>query len=528
MDWSPEGVLDYRARTHRRDLRWRQKRQILWPAWAWRVVAPDIVERKLNPLQRLILRLHIAGCREDREAALLVKLEAELVAYIVKELMAMGLLDAQRAPTERAARFLEESELDVTELRVGWVFQDSHSGRLFPRFVDSLPLAICEPDAEGRPVITAGSKGRPFSAGAFVVPPGRASVIAPTPRDILDASRRHRRHIKLHRRAGIEAGVEAPAVLEQISLVSDRPERVHLLTFIYVPEEADEELPWYVADPFGFGASPELRETVEQLRLTAKGGFRDLLDGITGAALEQHRDHWAQMQLLLRDEARRRVNEALPRGGFAADEPVRDAMEQAFLELARLEQADQAGRLAVRDLDAAYLRLRQAIEAGLVLCHERHPPRDAWLKIDGLPKNASRTTIAQCAVRLGFRPDDVPRAVANAAPGQVQWVCTSEPAGRVRPTVAAFLLAAVDTPAHPMREIAARHPSWLSDLDYVAESAGGQVHAGKANRGLESLSDDVKVCVHVLRTLLLALGTIATARRAPDATSEKSRPSINE
>lgn len=522
MDWSPESVFDFGARTHRRGLRWRQKRQLLWPVWAWRVVAPNLVERKLNPLQRVVLRLCIAGCTDPAAAAALLHLEPELVAFVLGELTVMDLLDKSSVATERAARFLEETELDVTDLRVGWVFQDSHSGRLFPRFVDALPSATCEPDDEGRPLVTVGSKGKPFSGVAFLAPQGRAPTVAPTPRDILDAARRHRRHLRRHRRAGIDAGVDAPDALDQISLVSDRPERAHLLTFLYVPEEPDEEYPWYVADPFGFGASEELREAVEELRLSARGGFRDLLDGITGAALDQHRDHWAQMQNLLREEARRRVNEALPRGRFAADEPVRDALESAFLEMARLEQSEQAGRLSARDLDGAYLRLRQAVEAALVLLHARHPPRDAWQKVHGLPKDASRETIRQCAVQLGFRLGHVPQAVANAAAGQIQWVCTSEPAGRVRPTLAALLLHAVDMPAHPMREIAALQPRWLADVDHVAESAGGQVHAGKGRRDLASVTDDLNVCVSVVRTLLNALAPTKGLTPGPLSSTEVS------
>jgi hypothetical protein len=122
-------------------------------------------------------------------------------------------------------------------------------------------------------------------------------------------------------------------------------------------------------------------------------------------------------------------------------------------------------------------------------------------------------------------PTDVERPVAsnlNAAAGQVQWVCTSEPAGRVRPTLAAFLLNAVDTPAHPMREIAAVQPQWLADVDHLAESAGGQVHAGKSRRDLESVADDLMLCVSVLRTLLNALAPTKGLTPGPHSSIEVS------
>lgn len=509
MDWSTDAVLDYSARNHCRYLRG-TKRLLLWPAWAWRVVAPEVKERKLNPLQRVVLRLNISGCRRYTDAGELLGLDPELVAYISQELVSMDLISSAGIPTERAARFLDETEIDVGDLRVGWVFQDALAGKLFPRFVTELPLATAEVGSGGYPDIIQGSKGNPFPARGFLVPGHDGFPIAPTPRDILDAGRRHRRHVKRHRRAQIDVGVQATKGLDQISLVSDRPERVHLLTFAYVPESESEEQPWYVAEPFGFGASEELRDQLEAMRKRASGTFRDMLDGITGAALDQHREHWGQMQVLLRDDARTRADEALPRGDFAADEPVRRALEEAYLELGRLEQISQTGRIFERDLDTAYLRLRQAIEAALELAHRQHPPGDAWRRIQGLPRNASRALIRTCAEVVGFDASTVPSAVQNAKWGQLRWVCEQEPSGRVRPTLAAFLLAATDSQDHPLRTVAAAHPNWLVDVDYVAEAAGGQVHAASKGqrRDITTIQDDMKVCVAALRSLLTALGSV--------------------
>ncbi len=510
MDWSSDAVLDFRPRNHCRYLKG-GKRLVLWPAWAWRVVAPEVKDRKLNPLQRVVLRLSVAGCRQHVEAGEFLGLDPELIAYVAQELIGMSLLDGDGTPTVRASRFLEESEVDVGELRVGWVFQDGDTGKLFPRFVTDLPLANVAEDSGGHPLVTAGSKGRPFSNRAFLVPGSRHTFPSPTPRDILDAARRHRRHTKRHQRAQIDVGIEAIKGLDQISLVSDRPERVHLLSFVYVPESESEELPWYVAEPFGFGASPALREQLERLRTRATGSFRQMLDGITGAALDQHREHWAQMQTLLRDEARRKANEALPRGAFADDEPVRKALEEGFLELARLEQASQAGRVSVRDLDTAYLRLRQALEAGLVLCHSRFPPGDVWKKLYArrgpMRRDPCMAFIERCANATGFDSAEIPRSILRAKPGQIQWACKGDP-GRIRPTAAAFLLAACDEQEHPLREVAARHPSWLMDVDHIANAAGGQVHAGQGRaRGLDAIKNDMEVCVAVLRTLMNALGS---------------------
>jgi hypothetical protein len=515
MDWSPESVLDYGPRVHSKGLRWRQKRLLLWPVWAWRVVVPQVRDRKLNPLQRVVLRFHIAGqCRVD-EAAELLGTEPEFVAYIADELEQMGLVDGKRQPTDRASRFLEESELDVGDLDIGWVFQDGFTGKLLPRVASELSIAQCEANENGRPVITAGSKGRAYAQTAVLLRHRNQEPPPPTPRAVLDAARRHRRHARRVRRAMQETGMEAPAALEQVALVSEHPEAVHLLTFVYVPEEADEELPWYVAEPFGFGASPELRDLLEDQRTQASGGLRDLLDGITGGALSQHREQWAQMRQLLCDEARVRLERAFPRGGIAADDDVRERLECAFLEIVRIEQADATGSTVRRDLDAAYLRLRQALECALELAHRRFPPGDAWLIVHivdprgGHPKpllkRDSRAIILACARGVGFDEAAVPPAISGARPGTIRFICTDEPRGRIRPTVAAFLLSAVDDSSHPLCRIAEAHPGWLRDVDRIAEVAGGEVHGGGSSLSLEALRKDVGICISAVRTLLNAV-----------------------
>jgi len=528
MDWSPEAVLDYRARTHRPGLKWAQRRDLLWPVRAWHVVVPKVTERQLNALQRVVLRMMIAGCRQHVDVATLLSVEPELVAYVAQELIQMSLIDERCAPTARAARLLEDAELGAEDVKVGWVFQDTYSGRLFPRFVEALPLAKCESSEGGGPQIQAGSKGNPRTYRAFVVPDGGAPLVTPSTRDIMDAARRHGRSEMRHRRAGLELGTESAGVLRQISLLSEQPESVHLLTFAYVPAESDEELPWYIADPFGFGASSELRETLETVRGQASGTFRDMLDSITGSALDQHRANWLQMQTLLADEARIAAEAALPRGAFAGDEVVREALEKALLEQARLEHAAGARRIDARDLDSrdldfAYLRLRQAVEVALGLAHQIYPPGDAWKKLakfekkgapaTGIKNDASRQVIRECARHVGFSADELPRAISGAKWGQVQWVCQTPASGRIRPTLAAFLLAAADNPNHPLREVAASHPRWLNDVDHIASAAGGQVHSATARRR-DALSNDTKLCVSVLGTLMNALGRAQGAGRA--------------
>ncbi len=505
MDWSPDTVLDYRARTHERGLRWSRKRWLLWPVWAWRVVVPTSRNRNLNPVQRAVLRLHIAGVNRFDVLGELLDLDKQLMAYVVAELQGMSLLDERSSPTERANRFLEEAEQDPDALEVGWVYQCTHTGKLLPRFVTDQPAADTEADESGRPLITVGSKGKPSTDGGFIVRQGRAPKRAPSPRDILDAHHRHKRHLRRAHRAGMEPGLEASQLVGQVSRIAEAPQLVHLMTFVYVPESMEEEFPWYVAEPFGFGADRVLRDQLDRIRRESSGGLRDMLDDITGASMEKYREGWEQMQLMLRDEARNRALEALPRGWLPDDDEVRARLEDTFVDIVRLEQQEQTGRLKPRSIDAAYLHLRQSIEVALVLLWRRYRPADAASKIKRAQGPAIGAIIRACAEATGFDAGKIPRPITKAKAGTIGWLSRKEPSSQLRPALATFLLNASGVPEHPLRAVAAADPDWLVKVSSIADHAGGQVHSSSKKRTLEELNKDAQLTIQVLRTLLKSI-----------------------
>ncbi len=503
MDWSPDRVLDFGPSMHRRRLPCTHRQHLLWPVWAWRVVMPEPREQGLNILQRVVLRLHIAGVRQYEKTGELLELEPELVAFVAGELAQMGLL-ADGAVTTRGRRFLEEAELDVGDMRVGWVFQDTWTGHLLPRVVTRLAHAEVEADEKGRPRIRSGTRGNPRLDRAFVVSPGTA-VATPPPQDIIRAARIHRRHERRLHRARLDIEAWPSEILEQVSLISQEPQRYHLLTFVYVPKHIElEDEPWYVADPFGFGASPGLREQLERMRHDAQGTVRDFLDRVTGEQLANQREAWRTMQELLRDQAREEVARRLP-AGTAAEERVREWLELAYMEILRLEN----DRDAARRVDGAYLKLRQALEQTLHLMRRDHEPGDAWRKLyrdesHWLPRDFVQTVLDDCARALGFETP-LPRAMTTANPGKVKASCLRADTSNIRPLCTAMLLAAVDDTAHPLWRLAARSPQWFTEVNEIAGAAGDQVHGGGEARSLAELHKHAERTVRLCKELLSAL-----------------------
>lgn len=518
MDWSPERVLSFGPVTHRR-VPWSARTDLLWPVRAWRVVVPKTRRRGLNVIQRAVLRLHTAGLHQYEAMGEALGLDPMLVAYVGQELLEMSLVDTQGTPTARGFRLLEQDDLDIEDMQPGWVFQDTYTGRLMPRFVTDLGHADVERDAEGRAWVKGGTKGSPRRHWAFVLRPGEAPSLPPEPLEVIEAARRHRRHEKRLRRAGMDLeGIPAEAI-DRISLIEDEPEEYLLLSFLYIPKHADDEdEPWYIADPFGYGASPSLREQLETLRQNSTGGLRDILDRMTGHRREKQRKAWLEMQQLLQDEASDMVARLWPRGEHTDDASVRERLVLAFAERLRIESEHGAGRLVAERIDGIYLKLRQALEQALGQVRALHNPTSAWRKLyQGklwIPKDATARVLNACAHALGFETP-LPQPIATPNPGKVKALCHRHDASSLRPLCSTLVLDAVDHPDHPFARLGADCPKWLAQANEIATSAGALIHGAHRRRTMNDLRQDTDLTVRLCREVLGARSAEPTSVATP-------------
>lgn len=512
MDWSSEHVLDFSPALHRHGLRWSKKSFLLWPVRIWRVVTPQISILKLNILQRAILRFHLAGFIRHDEVGKLLGIEPQLVAYVAGELKQKGFVNEHDQVTDTGEKCLDENQM-ICNMRVGWIFQDTFTGRILPRFVTRLNIANIESDDNGRPWVLSGSKGSPRRDQAFIVRHGDAPIIQPTPHDIMDASRRHSRHEQRAQRTENTLAPISTDMIGNVSLISEYPENYHLLTFIYVPENPDyEDEPWYVADPFGFGASPTLREQFIRQKERAPEGLREFMDRITGEHLAKQRDSWREMQTFLRSDAQVKVMDLIPLELAARDSAVREKLELAYVDLLTAEHLVQERVEAEYNIDAAYLRLRQCLEKILELISEIAPPGDAWRKLfEGnrwLPKDATENIMQRCAEAIGCKTT-LPKAISSVTPNKVKTVCQYVNSSNLRPLCAALVLASTDVKHHPFRLIISSNHMWLNQVDCIAEIAGSEVHGNNQGRTLENLRSDVFVTTQLCVTALTAINNSA-------------------
>lgn len=514
MDWSPDRVLDFGPRTHRREFEWGRKWNLFVPVLAWRVVTPMPGLQPMNVLRRAVLRFALAGTREYVRVGDLLGVEPQLVAFIAQELVDFNLLDSSGDVTALGKQALEEAELGVADMRIGWVFQEAWSGNLLPRFVSRLEYARVEADEQGHPWVVHGSKGAPRRDPAIVIDGGAATYPPPRPLDVVDAAHRHWRQERRLRRARLDLDAVPSEVVERVSYISDQPETFHLLSFVYTPKEMEDgDEPWYVADPFGFGASPSLRDQLDQLPGIRNGRIRRILDEVTGSHAEKQRTGWRDFEDMLREEARAEVAKRWPEGS-SEDSNVRERLEEAFAQLGRLNWRSEQGPKDLRP-DGAYLHLRQALELSLGALRQAVPPRTSWQKLfDGdraLPRDAAASTVRACVTALGFELPES-RALFNPSPMKIRAACNRGDTSNLRPLCTALILAAAADEGHPFRQLAQVDADWLAHFDEIAEVAGAEVHHQSRITSLERLRWDAERTVELCAHLMAVIGHGANRR----------------
>jgi hypothetical protein len=440
-------------------------RWVLWPVFAWRVVAPVPKERKLNVFQRAVLGLARAGvvCTGDVADRLLIA--PDLVALVVQELVEqLGLLDYWGKPTKRGLEWLEDFEQEpADEARVGHVLSDAFTGTLWARFLTGdLPIADVEMNDDGWPVLLSGSAGDPWKDRTFSVLPGARDAIVmarPDVKDVLRVARLHRRQRQRDFEELIDDARDVPR-LQRVSFIDDRPQPYLFALRVRRHDSGD----WMVEDPFGHGESIELRTRMEE-RLDSNKGLRPWLAPLIGS------DPDTPTLAHLQTEAAWKVEERLT-VSIRQHEVVQQqlvAMQRALLEAESHDApADKWNDVLVK-ADGAVLWALRVMHRPYA---EASPPFCA--DFDRMPV-PSRNPIAEAAGAVGLL-GDVPKRILSITRSQVKDA--EKGRGSLRSALVLALLAARWNQDHPLRRALAIHPDLLFRIDELASDRNPAAHGG--------------------------------------------------
>ncbi|MGK3982519.1 hypothetical protein WME99_05750 [Sorangium sp. So ce136] len=480
---------------------------LLWPAWAYRVVAPEIQERQLNVLQKAALGLCRAGITGAEAIGRRLHLHRDLAGFILLELGERGYLRRDGLPTEDGLAVLVEETLEAQRTVAGHVFQDPWSGELWPRFITGLSYAETEPGANGFPVLILGTSGSPQRLRPHVETPDDLPPQRPEPKDILRAARRHRSALRGQSEpsfSGSDRGAEEPgwpAIMDRVSMLEDAPRPVLLSTYVYFPKNLDEGMDWYACDPFGLGASPALRRAIERRMPRSprlQGHIERVLQQSIGANLGEHRAFVEG----IRQKAALSLEAELPARALSSP-----AVYERLLELK--QAADEANALGEScpeyKLRGVLVAARTSVEEVFLAIARTHPTSGVWrpLYADGRPASdrAYVRGIYEAAAHVAKFTTPIPAGLAGAKPNQVRWAADSRDASSLRAMIVAALLRARDDADHPLRSAAQAAPNLLVELEEIAQAGGRGAHAGEVPVSAE-LARDTTTRVWQLVTLL--------------------------
>jgi hypothetical protein len=423
-------------------------RWLLWPVWAWRVVAPHPRPRKLNLFQKAVLSLCRAGKTRAEDIGAALFIGTELAARVLVELDGNGWLDLRGDLTKKGRLALEDEEHEpLEEQTVGWAFTDPFTGEVWPRFhAGELPHADVESNAAGHLVLVSGSVGNPQRDDAFDVLPRHGEAIVthrPRAEDIIKAVRLHRKQHAWEENEPEAA--DAPHV-RRVSFVSEAPTPYLLAVRAWRDSRGD----WHMDDPFGIGDSPRLRRWVEE-RFDVQPGLRQRLAVIASGDPES--EDFKALTDKAAWEVEERLTLAIRTRGVLFDRLV--AMQRTLLE-AGLDEApvDKWDDVAVK-AQRATERLLQDI----CLAYPRHTRLSKSIEMNEL-------LIQQIAADMGFQTP-LPPSLVRVRAGKVEHAAQAG-SGSLRPLLVLALLGTPGVAKHPLAHAAKQAPDLLHRLDALA------------------------------------------------------------
>lgn len=514
--WSPEKVFDFKPKAEEPT---GKRHWFLWPVRLWQALLYEEAESHLNPLQEVILRLCLAGTREEKKIAHLLSLGEEsdiegLVAYLKEELTGMGCLGELSEVTDRGKRLLDGGERVLGRSRVGWFFQDLWTEELVPLVVD--PQSIARADIQigqnGKPILTTGSKGAPRIEVPWVINPSQKQTHPtqkPSPGDLLMAAEEDEKR----RRAAEGFSEGGRRRTGQAKLDKENPQIIHVLGFVYISKESGG---WEISDPFQTRRDIQFRKQLCDLKKT-ETSIGSFFEKIFSEEPSEQQKQWEQEEQHLIEQAQQAVREKFPESTAVDDREVRKCLEAAWEAWFRWEKAKSTSN-PERWAAAIWLGWRQAIEKSVDLLIKEWPCGQSWKKLYHGPQERIRpkdqvSAILKATIKtLGFLPrtdggkERYPFEKLSA--DQIRFASQQNNSYRIGPRIGACLLSAPEKQQHPLHNIAKKAPSWLVDLEELLRGAGGAIHATKPNTHDETqLYDAQKQLVSLVNRLFDELGS---------------------
>lgn len=453
---------------------------LLWPVLGYRLSAPLVqAKRSVNFIESAVLGLIRTGVTDKQKIAQLLGLANELVAHICRKLAddRPPALDELMRITQDGRQMLEDSEVESTKQRTGWIFQDPWSGEVWRRFVDHLPTVPINGEVAGQLEIDIGTEGHPFAIRPIVIEPKVISTSQPSARDVLrsvsviDAK-------KVGHSDDESADVIAPYCeddLRKVTYIDSEPELMYCLTALVVETGLDSTGSWTINDPFF--------PRVESMRLHKALSLR----------FEEYPQVPRRLAKLLGLDASEKVvnlQHILNRVDLTAEMEIKarfgtlgeeyEVFDRLLKLEIKLQQMLAAGGSA--DPEEVFTACGKLLERLMKRINREFSPspiaRVLELRKGTRCKEIMGWDTAAALRELGYL--HVPDSLTGIDQGQLKNAMLSKQGvefkGSLMQLVLAALITALAVPKHPLKVLAISHPDLLSRIDAIAKGRNPSAH----------------------------------------------------
>ena len=485
---------------------------LLWPVWAYRVVAPKIVNHNINVLQKVVLGMCRVGETRIKKMDDRLNLGSDLVAHVFNELTMKGLIEYDGTLTERARDFFKEDALEDAEQIVGYVFQDPWSGSLWHRFQEDPFNYSIEIQDNNNPdvlILKLGTTGSPKMIPALrVSPPEECVPSTPNSREILFAVQKFKRLLKNKRYGLKQNNIESISdflddvpVVNKISVIEEEPVPLYLVSAIHLNQKNSQSKTWFATDPFGLGESWDMRMQIEKI-LPKIPSLQDKINRFIGEEILSGIDNYEQFMKNIEEKAVMRLDKMFPKEMY--DCP---GLFESLLSLqSRYNEYKVRKRPSKRLMKDIIRDAAEPIEAIFSYLLDCYPISiddvDKTITID---KEHNRSIFNNIGDSFGYKTP-LPNGLVtdkNKIIGIIKYNTTT-----LGPLVLLNLLSARHLPNHPLKMVGKFAPDLFDKIGFVKLNRDPQSHFAKDGKEEYEVNKQVKSTFYIIEKLLRQLEKI--------------------
>jgi len=481
------------------------------------------LQDELDVFQKVIFNLMRSGDYDVDQLSNFSRLDPDLVRILLEKLHENGLLEKIGESKYRCHTLNDSNESESEELgeqTVGWIFQQSWTGRLLPAFYTHLPIQPASAAGESSRTrkLSFGDEAETFHIWAQYLRFPSQTAVKPTPLDVIRAigfrgskefKERHSALRVIPRHLDQDAMDKCPSNIKRVKFLTTEPQPVYLTTAALVFDSEPDD--WHVCCPVGTGLSPELRDQI--LRSSEEGDADAEL--IVSQLCEKTRlgdiYEWANAHRDFIAHARRETLSAFG----PAIESYPDLLNNldAFHDFwARLRGTDEEPPQHL--LATVFLAARYTLESLIKEFANQYPMANLHAYLTSKDENENTDIVMKWLNESGYDTDGINGLFLVSRSWLLKSACDSANYYMMKNVIGAISLQAKVQEDHPLRTAAETYPAFFLDLKRLLSLGNAAAHDNShVARDVERFTKEVALSirqplVRIVRALLDPSGTI--------------------